>query len=105
MGGVFFSVENLVASLERNSIQRRSRFFSQARENKSFLLALFHMARQGCVSLHGPTAAPLYLPRSMPSVRFDISLSTGGNLDGESRSGYWGCLETGERNKHMLKGS
>lgn len=55
-GGVF-AVEILVASLERNSHQAQVQIFSPTCENKSFFLALFHMAMQGCLSLHGLTAA------------------------------------------------
>lgn len=68
------SAQVLLASPVRNSHQAQIQIFSPACENKSFS-DTFAPAR---LSLHGLTAASetlLYLPRSTPSMCFDISLS------------------------------
>lgn len=65
------SAEALLASPVRNSHQAQVQIFSPACENKSFSDTFPPV----CLSLHGPTAAsetPLYLPRSTPSMCFDI---------------------------------
>lgn len=44
--GGSFAVE-ILASLERNSLQAQVQIFSPTRENEVFFLTLFHMAKQG----------------------------------------------------------
>lgn len=81
--------EILVASLERNSHQARVQVFlfqsdlqKKTTKNKSFSQ---HFGPAGLSFAARPNScerdALLYLPQSMPSICFDISLSTGGNAE------------------------
>ena len=86
-----FAVEILVASLERNSHQAQVQiFFLRRTREKPFFSHTFFpygYARLSFTAWSNSCEQDtlLYLPQSMPSIRFDISLSAGGNVDGESR--------------------
>lgn len=63
-------------SLQGSKLQKKTK--KKQKQLKAFFSALFHVAKRGRLSQHGLTAALLYLPQSMPTICFDISLSAGG---------------------------